>query len=223
MEGAPHRPVENVPESGMIIPEMGTISIPTRTGLADALFTPVQQRVLGLLFGQPERRFQSGELIRLAHGGTGAVHRQLARLADSGLVTVTRTGNQKHYQAREDSPVFTELHGLVVKTVGLVEPIRKALEPLAPRICAAFVFGSVAKRNETAGSDVDLLVLSNSLTYSDLFEALQAAETVLARSVNPTVFTPSDWRLRRAEPASFVSRIASQPRMFVIGSDDDLR
>lgn len=110
---------------------MGRTSAP-RKGLADALFTRVQQRVLGLLFGQPERRFQSAELIRLADSGTGAAHRQLARLADAGLVTVTRTGNQKHYQAREDSPVFAELHGLVVKTVGLVGPIRRALGPPLP-------------------------------------------------------------------------------------------
>lgn len=206
----------------MILPEMGRPSPSSRTGLADALFTPVQGRVLGLLFGQPERRFQSAELIRLANGGTGAVHRQLGRLADSGLVTVTRTGNQKHYQARQDCPVFAELHGLVVKTVGLVEPIRKALEPLAPRIRAAFVFGSVAKRTETAGSDVDLLVLSEALTYSDLFEALQPAEAVLGRTVNPSVFTPAEWRLRRAEADSFASRIALQPRVFVIGGDDDL-
>jgi predicted nucleotidyltransferase len=191
--------------------------------LADALFTPVQQRVLGLLFGQPERRFQSAELIRLAHGGTGAVHRQLERLADSGLVTVTRTGNQKHYQARGDSPVFGELHGLVVKTVGLVEPIRRALAPLASRVRVAFVFGSVAKKTETVVSDVDLLVLSESLSHANLFEALQTAETVLARPVNPTVVTPAEWRLRRAEPDSFVSRIVTQPRIFVIGSDDDLR
>lgn len=206
----------------MIIPEMGTLPRQKRTGLADALFTPVQQRVLGLLFGQPERRFQSAELIRLARGGTGAVHRQLARLADSGLVTVTRSGNQKHYQARDDSPVFTELHGLVVKTVGLVEPIRTALSPIAPRIRAAFVFGSVAKKAETASSDVDLLVLSETLAYADLFDALQAAEAVLARPINPMVLTPAEWRLRRAEPDSFVSRIATQPRIFVVGSDDGL-
>lgn len=211
-----------VPDSGMILPKMGRIST-DRTGLADALFTPVQQRVLGLLFGQPERRFQSGELIRLADSGTGAVHRQLSRLADAGLVTVTRMGNQKHYQARKDSPVFVELHGLAVKTVGLVEPIRRALAPLEARIRAAFVFGSIAKKTETASSDVDLLVLSETLAYSDLFEALQAAEAVLARSVNPTILTPADWRLRRAEPDSFASRIATQPRIFVIGGDEDLR
>jgi len=117
----------SVPKSGMIIPDMGTLRRARRTGMADALFTPVQQRVLALLFGQPERRYQSAELIRLAKGGTGAVHRQLARLAAAGLVTVTHTGNQKHYQARRDAPVFEELHGLVVKTVGLVQPLRRAL------------------------------------------------------------------------------------------------
>src|SRR5512138_532707 len=106
-------------------------------GLADALFTPVQQRVLGLLFGQPDRRFQSAEIIRLAKGGTGAVHRQLSRLEGAGLLSVTRSGNQKHYQARRDSTLFLELHGLVTKTIGLVEPLRHALDPHASAIRAA--------------------------------------------------------------------------------------
>lgn len=223
MEGRESGPTQGwIPESGMIVPDMGGTDASARSGIADALFTPVQGRVLGLLFGQPDRRFQSAELIRLVHGGTGAVCRQLSRLADSGLVTVTRTGNQKHYQAREESPVFAELHGLVVKTVGLVEPIRRALEPLAPRIQAAFVYGSIAKKTETTESDVDLLVLSDSLVYADLFEELQAVEAVLARQVNPTVLSSAEWRRRRAEPDSFASRIATQPRLFVIGTDDDL-
>jgi hypothetical protein len=132
----PH-PAEMVtvfPISGMIVPEMGTKARARRGGLADALFTPVQQRVLGLLFGQPERRFQSAELIRLVKGGTGAVHRQLGRLAGAGLLDITEIGNQRHYQARRDSPVFTELHGLIVKTVGVADPLRRALAPLASRI-----------------------------------------------------------------------------------------
>ena len=150
-----------VPEMGMIIPEMGTTASKPRAGLADALFTPVQQRVLGLLFGQPDRRFQSAELIRLAKGGVGAVHRQLGRLAETDLVTVTRSGNQKHYQARRDSPVFEELHSLIVKTVGVAEPLRQALARKARAIRAAFVYGSVAKGTdrvsggqETRKSDV---------------------------------------------------------------------
>lgn len=191
-------------------------------GLADALFTPVQQRVLGLLFGQPERRFQSAELIRLAASGTGAVHRLLSRLEATGLVTATRVGNQKHYQANTASPVFAELHGLVVKTVGVVEPLRTALAPLARRIRAAFVYGSFAKGGERAGSDVDLLVVSDKLTYADVYEAIQPAELQLARAINPTVLSVSDWRSRRAKKGSFVTKVMAQPRLFVIGTEDDL-
>lgn len=192
------------------------------SGLAAALFTPVQQRVLGLLFGQPERRFQSAELIRLADSGTGAVHRQLQRLAAAGLVVVTREGNQKYYQAQKDSPIFPELHGLSVKTVGLVEPLRAALTKLADRILAAFVFGSVAKGNDRAASDLDLLVVSDSLAYADLYPALESAERLLARRINPTVMRRAEWNEKRNKRDSFAARIAAQPRLFVIGSEDAL-
>jgi predicted nucleotidyltransferase len=206
----------------MIVPNMGRKDAVPSSGLADALFSPVQQRVLGLLFGQPERRFQSAELIRLADSGTGAVHRQLSRLAEAGWVIVTRTGNQKHYQANRACPVFAELHGLIVKTVGVVEPLRQALASRAPEIRAAFVYGSVAKGSDTAGSDIDLLVISDRLGYQELFEALQSAEAALARPVNPNLMSLVEWRTKRAEADSFVARIAAQPRLFVIGSDDDL-
>ncbi|WP_456372258.1 winged helix-turn-helix domain-containing protein, partial [Thiolapillus sp.] len=104
------------------------------TNLADALFTATQQRVLALLFGEPGRSFYTYELIDRIGAGSGAVQRELKRLAESGLVTVKRIGNQKHYQANPDSPVFEELCGLVRKTVGLAGPIREALEPLADRV-----------------------------------------------------------------------------------------
>ena len=207
----------------MILPEMGTVETSSRGGgLAGALFTPVQQRVLGLLFGQPKRRFQSAELIRLAGSGTGSVHRQLQRLAATGLVLVTREGNQKHYQANQDSPVYPELHGLVVKTLGAVEPLRGALEPLKNRIVAAFVFGSVAKGHDHAGSDLDLLVVSDDLAYTDVYTALQDAEARLARLINPTVMTQAEWQRKRAQRDSFAARVAAQPKLFVIGSEDAL-
>lgn len=199
---------------------MGTRA--SRTSLADALFTPVQQRVLRLLFGQPDCSFQSAELIRLAGSGTGAVHRQLGRLAETGLLNVTRSGNQKHYQANRRSPVFEELHGLVVKTVGIVEPLRRALAPKARQIRAAFVYGSVAKGEDKAQSDIDLLVFSDALSYADVFEALQGAEAELARPINPTVMTPAEWRAKRARRNSFAARVESQPRLFVLGTAGDV-
>jgi predicted nucleotidyltransferase len=207
----------------MILPEMGTTSEQGPfSGLAAALFTPVQQRVLGLLFAQPNRRFRSSEIIRLAGSGTGAVHRQLQRLEASGLVEASREGNQKHYQARRDSPIFEELHGLAVKTFGIADPLRVALAPFADRIVAAFVFGSVAKAADRAGSDVDLLVVSDELAYPDLFSALATAEVTLARSVNPTILTTAEWHRERSRDDSFVARISGQPRIFVTGDADAL-
>lgn len=199
---------------------MGTRSS-IHSGLATALFSPVLGRVLGLLFGQPDRSFQSAELIRLAGSGTGATHRVLTRLAEAGLVTVTAIGNQKHYQANRSAPVFHELRGLIVKTVGVVEPLQRALESVAGQVRAAFVYGSVAKGSDTAGSDIDLMVISDRLDHADLFESLQPAEEVLARRVNPTVMSRKEWLTKRADRGSFAARVAAGPRLPVIGSDDD--
>jgi predicted nucleotidyltransferase len=214
----------------MIVPDMGTKMskraagpvAPVATGLADVLFTPVQQRVLGLLFAQPERRFQSAELIRLVGSGTGAAHRLLTRLAATGLVTTDKVGNQKYYRANADSPVFAELAGLVRKTVGLVVPLQAALAPLTKKIAAAFVYGSVAKGTDTAASDIDLMVITDKLEYGEVFTALKDAEAALARPVNPNLMTRAEWRRKRAEADSFAARIAAQPRLFVLGSDDEL-
>jgi predicted nucleotidyltransferase len=205
----------------MIIPNMGMKARAPR-GLADPLFSLVQQRVLALLFGQPERLYQSAELIRLARSGTGAVHRVVSALAHAGLVTVRRVGNQKHYQANRQSPVFPELHGLVVKTVGLVDPLRQALAALAQDIDAAFVYGSVARGTDTAASDIDLMVVGDRVGYPDVFRALQSAERSLARPVNPNVMTRSEWRAKREQAGTFAARIAREARLFVMGSDDDL-
>jgi predicted nucleotidyltransferase len=210
----------------MIIPEMGMNTLtpppPAPTALADVLFTPVQQRVLGLLFGQPERRFQSAELIRLAGAGTGAVHRLLTRLAATGLLRVETLGNQKFYQANDRAPVYAELVGLVRKTVGIAGPMQTALAPLADRITAAFVYGSVAKGSDRTASDIDLMVIADELDYATLTVALAAAEESLARPVSPNLMSRADWRHKRAEPDSFAARIASQPKVFVIGAEDDL-
>lgn len=199
---------------------MGRYKNAAPKGMAGALFTPVQQRLLGLLFGQPARRFQSAEIIRLAAGGTGGVHRQLQRLADVGLVLATRDGNQKYYQANSRSPIFPELRGLVQKTVGVVEPLRRALLPVAKLIHSAFVFGSSATKTDRADSDLDLLVISDQLTYPEAYEALLEAERVIGRPVNPVVMTRAEWKRKRSGADSFVKRIVAQPKLFVLGGED---
>jgi len=193
-----------------------------RTSLAGALFSGTQQRVLGFLFGQPERSFYATELINLAGVGSGAVQRELARLAQSGLVTVKPVGNQKHYQANPASPIYEELCGLVRKTVGLAEPLRAALAPLAPQIKAAFVYGSIAKKEDTVSSDIDLMLVSDTLTFGEAILALQAATKLLGREINPNVFTRQDFAKRLKEGRSFVSRVMAQPKIWLIGGADDL-
>src|SRR6266446_2686695 len=195
---------------------MGSRAIPS-TGLAGALFASVQQRVLGLLFGQPDRSFYVSELIRLAGSGTGAVHRELMRLVDSGLVTLTRVGNQKHYRANHESPIFAELHGLVVKTVGLVVPLGDALAPISKKIRAAFVYGSVAKGGDTSRSDIDLMIISSGLSYRDIYAVLQNAEAILHRPINPNLMTLADWKRKVAERSPFVAKIDTQTKIFIIG------
>ena len=213
---------------GINMPNMGTkekpqvSKVPKRTSLADALFSTIQQRVLAYLFGQPERSFFATELIKLAGGGSGAVQRELARLADSGLVTVTRIGTQKHYQANPKSPIFAELCAIAQKTVGLAEPLREALAPLAKRITAAFVYGSVPKKQDTAKSDIDLMVVSDSLSYADLFAALEEATQRLGRTVNPTVYSRKEIDKRVWAGNAFIKRVLVQPKLWVIGEEHDL-
>ena len=191
--------------------------------LADSLFTGTQQRVLGLLFGQPTRSYYANELIGMAGAGSGAVQRELARLARSGLLTVRPVGNQKHYQANPESPLFAELCGIAQKTVGLAEPLREALLPLAPQIRAAFVYGSVAKRQDTAASDIDLMLISDTLTHSDTFAALESATVRLGRAVNPTILSSKALAKRVKADNAFATRVLSQPKVWLIGGEDDLR
>lgn len=191
-------------------------------GIADALFTKVQQRVLAVLFGNPDRSFYANELIALAGSGTGAVQRELARLASSGLVTVRPVGNQKHYQANAASPVYAELRGLVLKTSGLVDVLRAALLPLAAQIETAFVYGSVAKQQDTAGSDIDLMVVSDTLSYADVFRALEEATAKLGRTVNPTMYSRKELDKRVQSDNAFIKRVWSQPRLPVLGVVDEL-
>ena len=195
---------------------------PGTASLADALFPKVRQRVLAVLFGTPDRSFYANEVIALAQSGTGAVQRELAGLSGTGLLTVSKQGNQKHYQANANAPVFAELRGLVLKTMGLADVLRAALLPLAAQIDAAFVYGSVAKQQDTAHSDVDVMIVSPDLAYADVFGALESATATLGRKVNPTLYTPADVAKRIERDNAFVTRVLQQPKIWLIGNEEQL-
>lgn len=216
------------PNLGRTVPFMGILNpltppaCPSPVGIADALFTKVQQRVLGILFGNTGRSYYAKEIITLAASGSGAVQRELARLEGAGLVTVTRVGRQKHYQANPAAPVFSELRALVLKTSGLADVLRAALAPVASAIRAAFVYGSLARREERAASDVDVMVVSETLTYADLFGTLEEASSRLGRTVNPTIYSHAELARRRAEDNAFVNRVLAGPKIWLIGDESAL-
>ena len=207
----------------MIKPNMGISANPIdASALANALFPKVRQRVLAVLFGAPDRSFYANEVIALAASGTGAVQRELASLAAAGLLSVRKQGNQKHYQADTSAAVFTELRGLVLKTMGLADVLRHALAPLAAQIEFAFVYGSVARQQDTAQSDLDVMIVSASLSYGEVFGALENATDSLGRKINPTLYTPADWVKRIAQDSAFVARVLQQPKIWLIGQEENL-
>lgn len=193
-----------------------------QTSIADALFSRTQQRVLAILYGSPADSFYSNQIIRLAGIGTGAVQRELAKLTAAGLVSVTARGNQKHYQANRASPVYDELRALVLKTFGLRDVLRQALAPVIEQIKFAFVFGSVAKREDSAASDIDLMVISDSLSYAELFSTLEEATTTLQRPVSPTLYTSGELAKRIAGGNSFIIRVLEQPKLWILGTESDI-
>ena len=220
-----------MPRLGISVPDMGTNSgrrvseaaaLYASASLSDALFTRTQQRVLSLLFGQPGRAFSVNELIQATGAGSGAIQREIARLSGSGLLSMEQVGNQKRYRANPDSPIHDELVGIVGKTFGLAMPIGEALAPLADRIELAFVYGSVAKRSDTAASDIDLMVVSDKLTYADVVSALHPLIERLGREITPTLYSRAELRKRREAGNAFVERVLAQPKLWVIGGEDGL-
>lgn len=189
---------------------------------ADALFTKTQQRVLGVLFGQPDRSFYANEIIALAASGSGAVQRELARLEASALVTAKRVGNQKHYQANQEAPIFAELRGIILKTFGVTDVLRAVLQPVWPMVELAFVYGSLAKGTEHAGSDIDLMVVGTLPSNAALLDTLQPAQAQLGRVVNPTLYTPDEFAQRVRDGRSFMLRVLEQPKTFIKGGPHDI-
>ncbi|MAL02797.1 MAG: transcriptional regulator [Arenimonas sp.] len=193
-----------------------------RANLSDALFTQTQQRVLGYLFGQPGRRSTVSELINATGAGSGAVQREVARLAGSGLLRVEKSGNQKLYSANPASPIHAELVAIVRKTFGLAEPLKEALAPLGSQLDLAFIYGSVARGEDTSASDVDLLLVSETLGYADVMAALHPAIERLGRQVNPTIYTRDELARRLRDGNAFVTKLLAQPKLWLIGSEHDL-
>jgi predicted nucleotidyltransferase len=187
--------------------------------LSEALFTTTQQKVLGLLFGKPDRSFYANEIARWAQVGKGSLMRELDRLQRAGVLTMSRQGNQTHYQANPDCPIYAELLGITRKTFGIAQPLRDALQPFADQLVWAFIYGSIAKDQANASSDIDLMLIGEGLHYSEVMERLLPLEEQLGRSLNPTLYTPQDWAAKTKAENSFVMRVAQQDKINLVGEN----
>lgn len=191
--------------------------------LGDALFTTTQQKVLSLLYVHPDKSFYTKEILRLTGMGVATIKRELDRMLAAGILTMTKLGNQHHYQANPACPIYKELLGIVRKTFGIVDVIQTAILPLDSEIEIAFIYGSIAKEEETASSDIDLLILTESLAYADVMNVLSEAEQSLARPINPTIYDKAQIKRKLKEENAFLMRIMEQPKLWIKGTDDDIR
>ncbi len=215
----PGRPLCGIPFLGMIVLIMGTVdaSIPG----AVALLGQTRAAVLALLYGRPDREFYLNEIVRAVGAGTGAVQRELARLTAAGLLRRAVRGKQVYFQADADSPVFPEVRGLIVKTVGVVDVLREALAPLGSRIRLAFVYGSMARGDETTSSDIDLIIIGTARLFA-VVAALASAQEKLRREINPAVFPAAEVRRKLHDRDPFLAGVVAGPKLFVIGGEHEL-
>jgi len=188
--------------------------------LVEILFGAYRRQILSLLLLRPDESFYVREIGRLTGVPAGSLHRELKQLTVAGLLVRTVAGNQVRYQVNSSCPIHEELAGIFRKTAGLADLLREALSAVTGRVSLAFVFGSLARGKAQASSDVDVLVVG-SASFAAVVEALGAARERLGREVNPVVMSRADFvaRLRRGD--RFLSRVAREPKIFLIGEARD--
>ena len=186
--------------------------------LADLLFGAYRRDVLSLLLLHPGESYHVREIARITGRPANTLYRELAALAEAGLLTRSSRGNQVHYQANPDSPIYEDLRGILKKTTGIADVLREALAPLSERIQAAFVYGSIASGKERPGSDVDVMIVGD-VKFEEAIEALAPAETTLRREINPHVYSARDFRAKAKEP--FLRRVLEEPKILLMGELDE--
>lgn len=191
------------------------------TALMDLLFPATRQRALAVLLSQPQSSYHLRELARMTESHAGTLGREMDKLTAVGLLLRVEQGNQVRYQANPSCPLFTDLAAIFRKTHGVVPALREALSPLDNGIALAWIFGSVAKGTETAGSDIDLLVLGD-VGFADLVRTLHPLQESLQREINPVLYSPRELQARLQSGDAFARELLGKPKLLVKGDRDDI-
>ncbi len=190
--------------------------------LANVLFGKGRGALLALFYGHPDQSFYYRQITRqLADISVGTLQRELDTLSQLELVDRSTLGNQVFYRANRNHPVFPELRALVAKTVGAFQVLRSALSPLEDRISLAFIYGSIARQQENAESDIDLLVVGKA-SLEDVLSAVGPVEQSLGRTVNPTVYSLAEFKAKLADGNHFLTSVVRGEKIFLIGGDNEL-
>ncbi len=189
--------------------------------LGSVIFTDYRRRVLGLLLLHPDQRYYLREIARLTGTAPGTLTRELSKLVKAGVLSVQKVGNQAHYSANRECPIFDELASILRKTSGLVDVLAEGLMPLAAQIDAAFVFGSMASGKAGASSDVDLMVIGEA-EFGVVVQQLHPLQQVLGREINPKLYSRAEWQKLVAGNSAFVREVLGKPKLFVIGNEQSL-
>ena len=188
--------------------------------LAEILSSKVRAEIFRLLFGLTGTALHMREIERRTGFAIGTIQTELRKLLRVDLVDRKRDGNRIYYEANKAHPLFLDIRRLVLKTIGLADVLRGALVK-SPKIRCAFVFGSVARGEEKAGSDIDLMVVGD-VGFREVVGMLDGVAEKIGREINPHVLTPSDLKKRKTAKDYFVSRLMEEPKLFIRGNDDDL-
>lgn len=191
------------------------------TDIGAVLFGKGRRKVLALFFGQPEQSFYFSEVVAFVGTGMGQVQRELQALARAGLLLREKRGNQVHFRANPDSPIFEDIKNIVRKTFGVADVLREALHEFSGRIEAAFIYGSVARGEETAASDVDVLIVSD-MRLSQIAKAIAEAESAIKRTVSPTIYTRREFAAKLKVKNHFLTRTLAGSKLFLIGDQATL-
>jgi predicted nucleotidyltransferase len=187
----------------------------------DALFPKTRQGILAAMFVRPQKSWYVAELARRMGVPSSSLQRELQELTDAGILKAHRQGRMAYFQPNTDSPLYPDLRGLLLKTAGLVDVLREALEPLAGQVRLAFVYGSMASGEERNDSDIDFMVVGD-VSPAALAVPLRGARESLGREINPTVYSQAEFARKRKENDSFLARVMAKPRLLVVGSENDL-
>lgn len=188
---------------------------------ASLLFGAYRRDALALLLLHPEESRHVREIARAIGKAPGTLLRELNALAAAGVLLRKPVGNQVHFQANPDCPIYEELRSILKKTVGVADVLREALAPLGAKVRAAFVYGSVARGDERARSDLDVMVVGEA-SFGDVVAALAPAQESLRREVNPNVYPALEFRKKLAARDPFLKRVLAGHKIYIVGGEDDL-